>query len=114
MPAAARWFRIITVVEAISWTALLTAMFLKYVLDAPHEGGVPIVGMVHGIGFVVYLISTVWAARQLRWGRWTGLVGLASGVPPYGTVVFERWVARSGRLGAGPRSNNVARPAAQA
>ncbi|WP_432563774.1 DUF3817 domain-containing protein [Kineococcus sp. SYSU DK003] len=97
-PLAARWFRVIATFEAISWTALLIAMFLKWVVHAPHEGGVPVVGMVHGIGFVVYLLSTVWAGIALRWNPSTILVGLAAGVPPFGTIVFERWLLRRGKL----------------
>ena len=101
-PLAARWFRVIATFEAISWTALLVAMFLKWIVHAPHEGGVPVVGMVHGVGFVVYLVSTVWAAVRLRWSPGTTVLGLLAGVPPFGTVVFERRLARRGGLGAEP------------
>ncbi|PRY09791.1 DUF3817 domain-containing protein [Kineococcus rhizosphaerae] len=97
-PLPARWFKVIATFEAISWTALLVAMFLKWIVHAPHEGGVPVVGMVHGVGFVVYLLSTAWAARTLRWDLRLTAVGLAAGVPPFGTVVFERWLVRHGRL----------------
>lgn len=97
-PLAARWFRVIATFEAISWTALLIAMFLKWIVKAPHEGGVPVVGMVHGIGFVVYLLSSVWAARTMGWSLRTLAVGLAAGVPPFGTIVFERWLLRRGLL----------------
>ena len=100
MPAVARWFRVIAVVEAVSWTALLVAMVLKWLVHAPHEGGVPVVGMVHGIGFVVYVLSTLLAAWRLRWSWRTALVGVLAGVPPFGTVVFERWAQRTGRLHA--------------
>lgn len=100
-PLAARWFRVIATFEAISWTALLVAMFLKWVVHAPHEGGVPVVGMVHGTGFVVYLVSTLWAARTLRWSLGTTALGLVAGVPPFGTVVFERRLARRGQLTTG-------------
>jgi integral membrane protein len=99
-PLAARWFRVIATFEAISWTALLIAMFLKWVVHAPHEGGVPVVGMVHGVGFVVYLVSTAWAGTVLRWGPRTTVLGWAAGIPPFGTVVFERRMARQGRLSA--------------
>ncbi|MEZ0164822.1 DUF3817 domain-containing protein [Kineococcus sp. LSe6-4] len=108
---AARWFRVIATFEAISWTALLIAMFLKWVVQAPHEGGVPVVGMVHGIGFVVYLLSTVWAARTMRWTFKTLVVGLAAGVPPFGTIVFERWLLRQGLL---TRRSRRSAPAAAA
>ena len=97
-PLAARWFRVIATFEAISWTALLVAMFLKWIVKAPHEGGVPVVGMIHGVGFVIYLISTVWASVRLRWTRRTTLVGLVAGIPPFGTIVFERRLVRQGLL----------------
>jgi len=95
---AARWFRVIATFEAISWTALLIAMFLKYVVDAPHEGGVPVVGMIHGVGFVIYLISTVVAGIVLRWSVLNVLVGLVAGIPPFCTIVFEYWLQRRGKL----------------
>ena len=100
MPAAARWFRVIALVEAVSWTALLVAMFLKWVLhvQTPHEGGVPVVGPIHGVGFVVYLLSVLWVAVTLKWPLKTTAIGLAAGVPPFGTVVFERHVQRRGLL----------------
>ncbi|WP_432541548.1 DUF3817 domain-containing protein [Kineococcus sp. SYSU DK002] len=107
-PLAARWFRVIAIFEAITWTALLIAMFLKYVVEAPHEGGVPVVGMVHGIAFVVYLLSTLWAGITLRWSIWNIAAGLASGVPPFGTVVFERWMLRRGRLTTGSARSSAA------
>lgn len=100
----ARWFRIIAVVEAVTWVALLVAMFLKYVVDAPHEGGVPVVGMLHGIAFSVYVVSTLAAAVALKWRWWVALLGLAAAVPPVVTVVFERWMERSGRLDVTTRS----------
>ncbi|WP_432491189.1 DUF3817 domain-containing protein [Kineococcus gypseus] len=115
MPAAARWFRVIAFVEAASWTLLLVAMFLKYVLDVetPHEGGVPIAGPIHGAAFVVYLLSALWAAWRLKWRPGTVLLALAASVPPLFTVVFERWAARTGRL-AGPAAAPRARAGAGA
>jgi integral membrane protein len=108
-PLAARWFRVIATFEAISWTALLVAMFLKWVVHAPHEGGVPVVGMIHGVGFVVYLISTLWAAVRLRWSAKVTIVGLAASIPPLCTLVFERWLVRHGRLTTGSaRSSDAA------
>jgi len=34
----------------------------------------------------------------LRWGFFTGVVAIVASVPPFGTLLFERWVARTGRL----------------
>ena len=102
MSAVARWFRAVAVVEAVSWTALLVAMFLKYVIDAPHEGGVPVVGGIHGAGFTLYVVSTLVTARRFRWSLGVTFLGLVASVPPFGSIVFERWVTRTGRLGVVP------------
>ncbi|MEW1957026.1 DUF3817 domain-containing protein [Kineococcus sp. NPDC059986] len=107
-PLAARWFRVIATFEAISWTALLIAMFLKWIVKAPHEGGVPVVGMVHGIGFVVYVLSTLWAYRTLHWTFKTLVVGVVAGFPPFGTLVFERWLVRHGLLTTRSRRSSTA------
>lgn len=107
-PLAARWFRVIATFEAISWTALLVAMFLKRIVHAPHEGGVPVVGMIHGVGFVVYLLSTVWAARRSGWSLRVTLVGLAASIPPLCTLVFERWLVRHGLLTTGSAGSSDA------
>ncbi len=115
VPAAARWFRVIAFVEAVSWTLLLIAMFLKYVVETetPHEGGVPIAGPIHGAAFVVYLLSAVWAARTMKWRLGTVALALAASIPPLFTIVFERWAHRTGRLGVTTRSRRTT-PAAGA
>ncbi|GAA4980412.1 DUF3817 domain-containing protein [Kineococcus glutinatus] len=95
-------FRTVAVAEAVSWVALLVAMFLKYVVEAPHEGGVPVVGMVHGVLFTAYVLVALLTARVLRWRLWpTVLLALVAAVPPLGTVVFERVATRRGLLPAG-------------
>ncbi|NAZ81327.1 DUF3817 domain-containing protein [Kineococcus sp. R8] len=113
MSAVARWFRAVAVVEAVSWTALLVAMVLKYVVEAPHEGGVPVVGAVHGAAFSIYVLSALVAARRFRWSLGTTFLALVASVPPLGSIVFERWVTRTGRLGVIPtRSGRTSRAGA--
>jgi integral membrane protein len=102
MSAVARWFRVVAVVEAVSWTALLVTMFLKYVVEAPHEGGVPVAGRVHGAAFTLYVLSTLVTARRFRWSLRVTFLGLVASVPPFGSIVFERWATRTGRLGVVP------------
>ncbi|MFB9376095.1 DUF3817 domain-containing protein [Kineococcus gynurae] len=102
MPAVARWFRTIAIVEAVTWAALLVAMFLKYVVKTPYEGGVPVVGMLHGIAFVVYCVSTLVAATTLRWRWWVWPLAFAAAIPPLATIAFERWAGRRGLLHRDP------------
>ena len=94
---AALLFRVAAVAEAFSWLGLLTGMFLKYVIHA-GQGGVPVLGMVHGVVFVVYLLATVIAAKVLGWRPWTILFALLSSIPPLFTWIFEKWALRAGKL----------------
>lgn len=92
-------FRLAAVIEALSWAALLVAMFLKWVVGAANEGGVPVVGPIHGGFFVLYVVVALLAVRPLRWDARTTAWALVASIPPFGSIVFERWAVRTGRLG---------------
>ncbi|MDG3012806.1 DUF3817 domain-containing protein [Rhodococcus sp. D2-41] len=94
----AKRFRAIAFWEAVTWAALLVGMFFKWVLG--HDEAIKIPGMVHGItGFTLFVLVALATSRALKWDGRTTLLALVSSVPPFGTVVFERWAARTGRLG---------------
>lgn len=50
----AKIFRVVAIAEAVTWLALLIAMFFKWVLG--HEEAVAIPGMTHGVVFVAYIV----------------------------------------------------------
>ncbi len=94
----AKRFRLVAIWEAITWLALLIAMFFKWVLG--HEEAIRIPGMVHGIaGFMLFVVVALATAWSLKWDLKTTFLALVSSVPPFGTIVFERWAVRTGRLG---------------
>lgn len=93
----ARRFRLAAVLEALSWAGLLIGMFFKYVV-VENEIGVKIFGPIHGAVFVAYLLATVTAYRPLRWSIPTTLLALVASIPPFFSVLFERWASRTGRL----------------
>lgn len=94
----AKRFRLVALWEAVTWAALLVAMFFKWVLG--YEEAVKIPGMIHGIaGFLLYIVVTLITARSLKWDLRTLALALVSSVPPFMTIWFERWAARTGRLG---------------
>jgi integral membrane protein len=95
--AAATAFRIVAVAEALSWVGLLIGMYVKYVPETT-ELGVQIFGPIHGGIFVAYVVTSVVAARVLRWSIGTTLLALAASVPPLASIVFERWASHGGRL----------------
>lgn len=98
MNTPTRLFRTVAIAEAITWTGLLLGMFLKYG-PAENETGVRIFGMLHGIVFVAYVVTTmvVWVDR--RWSAGRGLLALVAAVPPLATLPLEWFAIRKGWLG---------------
>lgn len=93
-----QFFVLVAIAEAISWAGLLAAMVVKYG-PPDNELGVRIFGPLHGALFVGYGALTLAVAWLHRW-RWpVTVVALACAVPPFATLVFERWARRHGRLG---------------
>ena len=90
-------FRIFALAEAISWAGLLLGMFFKYVV-VQNEIGVKIFGPIHGIIFVGYVLVSLMAVAPLKWDTRTTFFALLASIPPFGTVIFERWAAKTGRL----------------
>lgn len=95
-------FRSIAVAEAVTWALLLAGMYLKYVAEST-ELLVSIGGAVHGFVFLLYLVSTAFVWVNQRWSAGTGLLGLAAGVVPFATVLFDWWLERCGKLDGGWR-----------
>ena len=93
----ARLFRFLALAEAVTWTMLLTGMFLKYVTGTT-ELGVRLGGGVHGLVFLAYCAVTVLVAVDHRWSPGRTAAALASAVVPFATVPFERAVLRGGHL----------------
>ena len=93
-----RTFRITALAEATSFIALLAATYVKYGYDQPV--GVQILGPVHGLLFVGYVLLALILARRAAWSvPTTGLV-LLGAVLPFGGYVVDRWLRRLGWTGA--------------
>ena len=92
----------IALAEVVSWALLLTGMFLKYVTRTT-ELGVTVFGMIHGVVFIAFCLITILLWVNQRWTVREGVLGLASAVPPFLTVWWERRLERAGRLDGGWR-----------
>jgi integral membrane protein len=79
--------------EGVSFLVLLgVAMPLKYFADAPQA--VRIVGMAHGVLFILYVLAAIQAALEHDWSwKRTALV-LAASVLPAGPFVVEAKILR--------------------
>lgn len=91
-------FRRVAIAEAITWALLLFGMFLKYG-PADTQVGVRVFGMLHGVVFIAYVVTTalVWVDQRWSWRR--GLLALVAAVPPFATYAVELVAVRRGWLG---------------
>jgi len=88
-----RQLRAIGLVEGISFLLLLgIAMPLKYLFDMPLA--VRYVGMAHGLLFVLYAASGLWAGHSLRWPIGRTLMVLGAAVIPAGPFLIDGWLRR--------------------
>ena len=82
-------FRIISVLEGVSYLLLLfIATPIKYLLD--NESYVKMLGMPHGLLFIVYIILAIMLKYEQKWElKKFGLILVAS-IIPFGTFYIDR------------------------
>ena len=85
-------FRIVALAEATSFLLLLVASVLKRTADA--ELGVTILGPIHGILFIAYVLIALGVRPDQGWDARTTLLILLGAVVPFGGYVVDRWLAR--------------------
>uniref|UniRef100_UPI00047AC0E2 DUF3817 domain-containing protein n=1 Tax=Arthrobacter sp. H20 TaxID=1267981 RepID=UPI00047AC0E2 len=95
-------FRTVAVAEALTWTFLLLAIFLKYVTQTTEALLSP-AGGIHGFVFLVFVMVTVFVWVNQRWSFKVGFLGLLSAVVPLASVVFDQTMERRGKLDGGWR-----------
>ncbi|MDH3323349.1 MAG: DUF3817 domain-containing protein [Flavobacteriaceae bacterium] len=82
-------FKVISILEALSFLILLCiAMPLKYIWDMPKM--VQVIGMVHGILFILYVIGAYFMYQKLNWELKTLFVVMVCSVLPFGPFYTER------------------------
>lgn len=87
--------RYIALVEATSFLALLVASYVKR--TGGGETGVEILGPIHGLLFVAYVIMALRLRPEAGWtGKQTFWV-LAGAVLPFGGYVVDWWLVRRQR-----------------
>jgi integral membrane protein len=80
--------RITGLIEGLSFLVLLfIAMPLKYLAEKPEM--VRIVGMAHGLLFVLYIVLSVQAKVQYRWPFRKMLLLWIASVLPFGTLYVD-------------------------
>ncbi|WP_238473516.1 DUF3817 domain-containing protein [Nocardioides cavernaquae] len=90
-------FRLAAVMEACTWAGLLVGMFLKRVTHTT-DLGVQVFGPIHGVAFLAFCLVTLVVAIDQGWSKGRTLVGLASSIPPFATIWFDRSAEKRGLL----------------
>jgi integral membrane protein len=96
-------FRIAAVAEACGWTLLIIGILINPYVSPHSNTALILAGRTHGMLFMIYCFAALGLYPCLGWSRWRALFALGFSVPPYGTLVFERW-ASSKRHNAGFRT----------
>jgi integral membrane protein len=79
--------RLLAILEGISYLLLFITMPLKYGLDLllPNY----IVGMAHGVLFILYVILALQSTLIYHWGFWTTILVLGASLVPFGTFYVD-------------------------
>ena len=91
-PSLERTFRLVAVLEATSFLMLLVATYVKYGHDEP--AGVEILGPIHGLLFVAYVLLAFTIAPRAAWSSRTTILVILGAVLPFGGYVVDRWLRR--------------------
>ena len=82
-------FRIISLLEGVSFLLLLfIATPIKYY--AGNDSYVKMLGMPHGILFLVYIVFAIMLKYELKWKSKTFWIILGASVIPFGTFYIDK------------------------
>ena len=86
-------FRLISIIEGISYLLLLfIAMPLKYIAGYPIA--VKIVGMGHGVLFILFFIALIMTANKYKWKFLTFQLFVYSLIP-FGFILIEKIIMKT-------------------
>ena len=82
-------FRLITLLEGSSYLLLLfIAVPLKYLVG--DELYVKLLGMPHGVLFILYIVFTFIFQKKMKWSLINFLIILVASVIPFGTFYIDK------------------------
>lgn len=86
-------FRLISIIEGLSYLILVfIAMPLKYMFDSPMA--VKLVGMGHGVLFILFFIALALAMIKYKW-RFTGFLLFVYSLIPFGFILIDKIIMKN-------------------
>ncbi|PPF21384.1 DUF3817 domain-containing protein [Rathayibacter rathayi] len=89
-------FRLLSIVEAVTWTLLIVGMLLKYAIGVGDW--LSVAGPIHVFAFLASAAAALVLAVNQRWTTGATALAVASAVVPYAVVPLERAFERRGLL----------------
>lgn len=86
-------FRIVALIEAISFLALLAATVFHRVLDG-SDAGVNVLGPVHGMLFLAYVLLALLVREEQGWSVGQTLIVIVASAIPFGAFVVNAKMVR--------------------
>lgn len=80
-------FRLVALLEGISFLAIFLTMYLKYKMNMPEPN--MIVGMAHGFLFIGYIILAFLCYKEYKWSLKQLFFVLIASLIPFGTFVMD-------------------------
>ncbi len=84
-------FRLSAIGEACGWSLLIVAIAWQRYVTWSDNIPIQLAGHVHGVLFLAYALASVGLYPTLHWSRPRAMVALIASIPPYGSLLFERW-----------------------
>lgn len=104
---AIRVLRMFGLIECLSFVVLLgIAMPLKHLAGMPRP--VSVVGMAHGVLFVLYVAALIHAHITVGWSMRRSLALFAAAVLPLGPLLVDRGLRQEQREAAAREASSVA------
>jgi integral membrane protein len=86
-------FRIVALIEAISFLALLVATIVHRVFDG-SDAGVNVLGPVHGMLFLAYVLLALLVREEQGWSVGQTLIVIVASAIPFGAFVVNAKMVR--------------------
>jgi len=106
----AKTFKLIALVEGISYLMLLVAVVFKHFYDQP--AGVAVIGPLHGLVFLAYFFGVLFVREDQHWGLVRVIAVLLAALVPFGAFWVERRMITvpPPRRSTGPRAPAAPNP----
>ena len=105
-------FRLVALLEAVSWVGLLVGMYFKYLGSPRTEVGVKVFGMAHGLVFIAFVVTGLLAGSRSN-GRGYVVAGVAGEHRAAGQCDFPHMGRSTGKMGAVAACRRDAQPGRQ-